>query len=111
MQIELARQIAARIWCDAEMKKFPMDTELAETIAQLISTIDMPSKPDTRKAIRDACSLTVFCLTTDLMMAELQLNGNLFETPFVKFSDKEYTLLTNSLTNIVNALINNRESK
>jgi hypothetical protein len=36
MDINVAREVAARIWCDQEMSHIVMDTVLAEEIAQLL---------------------------------------------------------------------------
>ncbi len=36
MNIETAREVAARIWCDQEMGNVEMDTDLAEIIAQAL---------------------------------------------------------------------------
>lgn len=36
MDITIAREVAARIWCDQEMSSIVMDVELAEDIAQLL---------------------------------------------------------------------------
>ena len=36
MTLGEAREVAARIWCDPEMRDQPMDAELAEYIARLI---------------------------------------------------------------------------
>ena len=38
MDIKIAREIAARIWCDQEVSSTPMDAVLAEEIAQLLAS-------------------------------------------------------------------------
>lgn len=38
MDINIAREVAARIWCDQEMSSTVMDVELAEEIAQLLAS-------------------------------------------------------------------------
>ena len=43
MDIKIAREVAARIWCDLEMSSVVMDVKLAEEIAQLLA-----SRPTTR---------------------------------------------------------------
>jgi hypothetical protein len=45
MDIRIAREVSARIWCDSEMSHVEMDCELAETIAQLLSRLT-PLAPD-----------------------------------------------------------------
>ena len=38
MNIQVAREVAARIWCDPKMEDRVMDADLAEEIAQLLSS-------------------------------------------------------------------------
>ena len=38
MDIKIAREVAARIWCDQEVSAIEMDVELAEEIAQLLAS-------------------------------------------------------------------------
>lgn len=41
MDIKIAREIAARIWCDQEMRSVEMDSTLCERIAQLLAGSDL----------------------------------------------------------------------
>jgi ribonucleotide reductase alpha subunit len=43
MDIKIAREIAARIWCDQEMRSVEMDSTLCERIAQLLAGSASPS--------------------------------------------------------------------
>ena len=36
MDIKIAREVAARVWCDPEMSNVVMDAEKAEAIAQIL---------------------------------------------------------------------------
>ncbi len=45
MKTIIAREIAARIWCDHEMEHAEMDPDLAEKIAQLLAR-NVLGKPD-----------------------------------------------------------------
>jgi hypothetical protein len=46
MKIEIAREVAARIWCDPKMSNTVMDADLAEEIAQLLSARLTPAPLD-----------------------------------------------------------------
>ena len=50
MDIKIAREVAARIWCDQEMSSIVMDVELAEEIAQLLSSRPTKDAADGAKA-------------------------------------------------------------
>jgi len=44
MDIKIAREVAARIWCDPEMAEIPMDPDKAEKIAQILASIKNPRR-------------------------------------------------------------------
>ena len=46
MDIKIAREVAARIWCDQEMSSIVMDVELVEEIAQLLASRLTPRAAD-----------------------------------------------------------------
>ena len=46
MDIKIAREVAARIWCDQEMSTVVMDVELAEDVAQLLASRLTPLASD-----------------------------------------------------------------
>jgi hypothetical protein len=50
MDITIAREVAARIWCDQEMSSVVMDVELAEEIAQLLVSRLTQRAPDSLEA-------------------------------------------------------------
>lgn len=111
MQKAVAREIAARIWADIEMVGRPMDSELAESIAQLLTTVGTKTVAKTKEVIHRFASLAVFNLNTDLMLAQIPERGKLFDPLLMQFSDEEIEMLTNILTKVTYAMLVNRKGE
>lgn len=111
MQKAVAREIAARIWGDIEMVGRPMDSELVEGIAQLLTTVGTKTVAKTKETIRRFANLAVFNLNTDLMLAQISEKGKLFDPLLMQFSDEEIEMLTNVLTKVTYAMLVNRKDE
>ena len=108
MQKALAREIAARIWGDVDMAGYPMNLELAESIAELLTTVGTKTVPKTEETIHKLANLAIFNLSTDLMLAQIVERGKSFDPLLKHFSNEEIEMLTNMLTKVVYAMLVNR---
>lgn len=109
MQKALAREITARIWGDVDMAGYPMNLELAESIAELLTTVDIKTVPKTEETIYKFANLAIFNLNTDLMLTQIVERGKSFDPLLKHFSNEEIEMLTNMLTKVVYAMLVNRK--